>query len=428
MEIAIRDDAGRNVFRPGSSVEGKVFFLDKEKLKIFSLSVKLVRRFIVDNSILKRGAGGAGNAVLKEETIVGQDITIQDQSFLEPGVPFAISIRKDLRRSHSSKAVSLKYAIVATAIARKSVLGNVITTEVILTKECNISVYAPICAADFAGHTKPLRTSETRQFKKDFFFKDGELKGTSVIGKTVFSFGENIPVMITAQNSTSGVRVSKITMTLNEVTTFSGKHKFVLDTQVIKMSETYNLIDENGLLPHAACTIKGDIMVPPQNGIFHPTLVESPGVDFCVNHYLVVSFFDDLDKPLLAIQSCIAIIDVYKDLPATSISMQQEQEQEQVPPPRPPKSPNQRAPQLNQNIQNNNNNNNNVDDDDGVNNNNNNEDKGLCVVCLAEPQTHVIVPCGHKCLCESCAPAIQKMNKCPICQSPLQTIIKVFET
>ena len=27
----------------------------------------------------------------------------------------------------------------------------------------------------------------------------------------------------------------------------------------------------------------------------------------------------------------------------------------------------------------------------------------LCSVCLTEPKTHLLVPCGHKCLCAACA-------------------------
>ena len=30
-------------------------------------------------------------------------------------------------------------------------------------------------------------------------------------------------------------------------------------------------------------------------------------------------------------------------------------------------------------------------------------DSSLCVVCLEEERTHVLIPCGHKCLCTRCA-------------------------
>jgi len=36
-----------------------------------------------------------------------------------------------------------------------------------------------------------------------------------------------------------------------------------------------------------------------------------------------------------------------------------------------------------------------------------------CVVCLEEPKTLVMVPCGHYCLCSNCK---TKIFKCPLCR------------
>ena len=45
-------------------------------------------------------------------------------------------------------------------------------------------------------------------------------------------------------------------------------------------------------------------------------------------------------------------------------------------------------------------------------------DSGIpeCVVCLEEPKTLVMVPCGHYCLCVTCKP---KIFKCPLCRQAI---------
>ena len=44
-----------------------------------------------------------------------------------------------------------------------------------------------------------------------------------------------------------------------------------------------------------------------------------------------------------------------------------------------------------------------------------------CCVCMDEDQTHVIVPCMHKALCEGCAEDFQKFPAptCPICRADI---------
>lgn len=51
-----------------------------------------------------------------------------------------------------------------------------------------------------------------------------------------------------------------------------------------------------------------------------------------------------------------------------------------------------------------------VQDDDG------------CVICLEASRTHVVVPCGHLCLCERCA----VVKECPLCRASAQMVMKVF--
>jgi len=53
-------------------------------------------------------------------------------------------------------------------------------------------------------------------------------------------------------------------------------------------------------------------------------------------------------------------------------------------------------------------------------------EESLCVVCQERVQTHCIVPCGHKCLCVSCAKLFLKTSLCPICRGKVNTIIRVY--
>lgn len=47
-----------------------------------------------------------------------------------------------------------------------------------------------------------------------------------------------------------------------------------------------------------------------------------------------------------------------------------------------------------------------------------------CVVCLDMTPTHIVVPCGHHCLCAGCAS--MKLDSCPMCKGSIGQIIKVF--
>lgn len=58
-----------------------------------------------------------------------------------------------------------------------------------------------------------------------------------------------------------------------------------------------------------------------------------------------------------------------------------------------------------------------------------------CVVCLTEEKCMVVVPCGHKCMCEECSKQLQKGSKliwnfgdsCPVCRGKIQSFIKIYE-
>lgn len=51
-----------------------------------------------------------------------------------------------------------------------------------------------------------------------------------------------------------------------------------------------------------------------------------------------------------------------------------------------------------------------------------------CVICLDGKRTHLIIPCGHQALCESCAEHHKKgkLEKCPVCRVVVQSTLKVF--
>jgi hypothetical protein len=52
----------------------------------------------------------------------------------------------------------------------------------------------------------------------------------------------------------------------------------------------------------------------------------------------------------------------------------------------------------------------------------------MCVVCFDAPKDHLIVPCGHQCVCAGCAELLTKTRTptCPVCREPIQQTVKVF--
>lgn len=52
----------------------------------------------------------------------------------------------------------------------------------------------------------------------------------------------------------------------------------------------------------------------------------------------------------------------------------------------------------------------------------------LCVVCMERSVTHILYPCGHSCLCETCATnhLSELENRCPVGRCHIQDVIKVW--
>ena len=48
------------------------------------------------------------------------------------------------------------------------------------------------------------------------------------------------------------------------------------------------------------------------------------------------------------------------------------------------------------------------------------------MVCLDAPSAVVLVPCGHKCLCEACAERIEVGEPCPICRQAVAMKVANF--
>ena len=47
----------------------------------------------------------------------------------------------------------------------------------------------------------------------------------------------------------------------------------------------------------------------------------------------------------------------------------------------------------------------------------------LCVVCLVEPADHVLLPCGHVCVCKRCAALVKT---CPMCRADVSERKRVY--
>ena len=52
----------------------------------------------------------------------------------------------------------------------------------------------------------------------------------------------------------------------------------------------------------------------------------------------------------------------------------------------------------------------------------NNDDE--CVICWNATATHVVVPCGHLCMCPDCVP--KELESCPVCRGPMAHVMKVY--
>lgn len=54
------------------------------------------------------------------------------------------------------------------------------------------------------------------------------------------------------------------------------------------------------------------------------------------------------------------------------------------------------------------------------------EDEKLCSICMEGEKTHACLPCGHRCLCASCAEPLLKLETCPICRVPVLMRARIF--
>lgn len=55
------------------------------------------------------------------------------------------------------------------------------------------------------------------------------------------------------------------------------------------------------------------------------------------------------------------------------------------------------------------------------------EASSLCCVCMAKAKTHALLPCGHRCVCASCADAVvRRCQTCPICRSTVEQRVQIF--
>jgi hypothetical protein len=53
------------------------------------------------------------------------------------------------------------------------------------------------------------------------------------------------------------------------------------------------------------------------------------------------------------------------------------------------------------------------------------KEESVCVICLTEEASHVIIPCGHLVLCGDCCS--QPIHSCPLCRKSCQQKLRVFK-
>ena len=57
------------------------------------------------------------------------------------------------------------------------------------------------------------------------------------------------------------------------------------------------------------------------------------------------------------------------------------------------------------------------------------EEKAECVICMDASSSHLLVPCGHYCLCKECAESkLNPGDPCPVCRVSVQSVVEVFAT
>ena len=51
-----------------------------------------------------------------------------------------------------------------------------------------------------------------------------------------------------------------------------------------------------------------------------------------------------------------------------------------------------------------------------------------CVVCMDAPQSHALVPCGHMCMCATCAErCVETVKECPMCRAPAHQTFRIYQ-
>jgi len=58
----------------------------------------------------------------------------------------------------------------------------------------------------------------------------------------------------------------------------------------------------------------------------------------------------------------------------------------------------------------------------------NHEEESTCIICLSSLASMAFVPCGHRCLCPTCAEELtgDMRRRCPQCRQPSNSIIRIF--
>jgi hypothetical protein len=52
-------------------------------------------------------------------------------------------------------------------------------------------------------------------------------------------------------------------------------------------------------------------------------------------------------------------------------------------------------------------------------------DEDLCAICMDREKTHIVIPCGHECLCGPCSEVVTD-KECPVCRQECSGVFRVF--
>ena len=54
-------------------------------------------------------------------------------------------------------------------------------------------------------------------------------------------------------------------------------------------------------------------------------------------------------------------------------------------------------------------------------------DRLVCVICLGAEREVIILPCGHVCVCATCADTLlARGDTCPVCRGPIRTVMPAY--